>query len=148
MWTTRRSLKLSVCMLYAAAAVLLFAMFFAPSLLDWYVQAAGRTKMHFYVLCSIFYCCSPLFFGILFFLHRVLGNIRRERIFVQQNVNCLRYLSWMCFGVAFMVLAGGFFFPLLFLVSVIVAFIGLLVRVVKNVMAAACDLKDENDLTI
>ena len=148
MWTSKRSLKLSILMLYVAAAALLVAMFFVPSMLDWYVQAVGRTKTHFYVLCSIFYCCCPLFFGILILLHKVLQNIRGERVFVQRNVDYLRYLSWMCFGLVPLILVGSAFFPVLFLVSVIVAFIGLLVRVVKNVMAAASDLKDENDLTI
>ena len=34
------------------------------------------------------------------------------------------------------------------LMAIVVAFMGLIVRVVNNVMAAACELKSENDLTI
>lgn len=148
MWTSKRSLKLSIFMLYAAALALIFMIIAAPSLLSWYVHAAGRTKIHFYILCSVFYCCCPLFFGILFFLNKLLRNIRAEKVFINQNTDYLRYLSWLCFGLVPLTLVGGVFFPVLFLISIIVAFIGLLVRVVKNIMAAACELKDENDLTI
>lgn len=148
MWTSKRSLRLSILMLYAAAFALIVAMFIVPSLLDWYIHAAGRTKIHYYVLCTVFYFCCPLFFGILYFLHKILQNIRVERVFIQQNIDYLRYLSWLCFGLVPLILVGGVFFPVLLLITLIVAFIGLLVRVVKNIMAAACDLKNENDLTI
>ena len=148
MWTSKRSLHLSIYMLYAAGIAVAVLIIGAPALFDWYVQAAGRTKMHFYVLCSVFYCCCPLFFGILIFLHKLLLNIRADKIFIKRNVDYLRYLSWLCFGLVPLMLVGSVFFPVLLLISVIVGFIGLLVRVVKNIMAAACDLKDENDLTI
>ena len=148
MWTSKRSIKLSIFMLYAAGLAVAAIMILAPTLFEWYVQAAGRTKTHFYVLCGVFYCCCPLFFGILIFLHKLLLNIRSDKVFVKRNVDYLRYLSWLCFGLVPLILTGSIFFPALFLISVIIAFIGLLVRVVKNIMAAACDLKDENDLTI
>ncbi|MDR3070818.1 MAG: DUF2975 domain-containing protein [Propionibacteriaceae bacterium] len=111
-------------------------------------------------------------------LHRVLLNLAKGRVFTPDNVNALRLLSWMCFLLAGILAAGtagntlspmpvsgcleipggysehcliragnaGLFgFALL---TLFMAFVGLIVRVVKNVLDAGVVLKDENDYTI
>ena len=103
-------------------------------------------------LCTLFsacfYPCAPLAYLTLYSLLRLLFNIRNENTFTTQNIKYLRRISWSCFGVALITLVGGIYYlPFLF-VAVAAAFVGLLLRVVKNVMQSAAELKNENELTI
>jgi len=89
----------------------------------------------------------------LYGLIRLLLNIRKDKVFVRENVTYLRRISWDCFGVAAVAIVGGFLYhdlPITFfwLMAFIAAAIGLVLRVVKNVMEAAVELKAENDLTV
>ena len=43
---------------------------------------------------------------------------------------------------------AAFFYPPLVFMTVIMAFLALAVSVVKNVMAAAVEIREENDLTV
>ena len=85
----------------------------------------------------------------LFSLDMLLRNIRKELIFVRVNVKCLRVISWCCFAIAIIMLCcwPPISFVLIF-VSAATAFFGLLMRVVKNVIDAACEIKDEIDFTV
>jgi hypothetical protein len=44
--------------------------------------------------------------------------------------------------------AAGFYFFSLYFISVAAAFVALILRVLKNIMAAATQIKQENELTI
>ena len=73
-------------------------------------------------------------------------------MFVEENVKLLRAISWCCFGAAAATLVGGaaavkLFLPLLVLAAA-AAFMGLIVRIVKNVFQQAITMKSELDLTI
>ncbi len=81
-------------------------------------------------------------------LHRLLRNLRRERVFEQENVTLLRAISWLCIAVGVVTLVSGFYYTSFFLVAAAAAFCGLIVRVVKNVFEQAIEIKTENDYTI
>lgn len=81
-------------------------------------------------------------------LYRLLNNISRGEVFVQVNVRCLRIISWCCFGAAAVFLASSLYSTSWVVLTVAALFGGLVLRVVKNVFAAAVALKDEHDLTI
>ena len=90
-------------------------------------------------------------------IDKLLINIRNEKIFDNKNVKLLRIISWSCFyaalvGVISYTVIAVIDNPRLFVSFIILAageaFMGLIVRVVKNVFEAAIKLKDENDLTI
>jgi hypothetical protein len=115
--------------------------------------ALGRVKTHDGVVENLtlgmyYVCCIPAL-AALFLLDRLLTNIRQERVFTEENVKALRAISWCCFAEAFILAAAALYFaPILLAVSAAVAFFGLILRVVKNVIAAAVALKAENDFTI
>ena len=79
---------------------------------------------------------------------RLLRRIRGGEVFTDKSVAHLRGVSWCC------VLAGGLFvllglyFPLSFAVAFVAVFVGLCLRVVKNVLEEAVVIKSENDLTV
>ena len=85
----------------------------------------------------------------LFALDLLLRNIRKDLVFIRVNIKCLRIISWCCFAIAVVMLCGWpFVHYVLIFVAAAAAFFGLLMRVVKNVIDAACEIKDENDFTI
>ena len=82
-------------------------------------------------------------------LDMVLRNIRKDLVFLRVNVKCLRIISWCCFTIAIIMFCGWPFISyVLIFVAAAAAFFGMLMRVVKNVIDAACEIKDENDYTI
>jgi hypothetical protein len=81
-------------------------------------------------------------------LHILLSNIKKEKVFIAGNVKLLRTISWCCFAAAFVMVFAAKYYLLLGLTAVAIAFIGLILRVVKNVIEEAVRIKTENDLTI
>ncbi len=78
-----------------------------------------------------------------FLLTKYLGQV-----FIMKNVVSLRHISWCCFlGAAICLVSALYYFPWA-LVGVAAAFMGLIVRVVKNVFARAVSLQDDADFTI
>lgn len=92
--------------------------------------------------------CLPAY-GALWSLDRLLTAVRHEQVFTASNVRYLRIISWCCFGAGLILFAGCFCVSLnLIILAVLAAFFGIVIRVVKNLFAAAQALKDENDFTI
>ena len=81
-------------------------------------------------------------------LHRLLRNISEEEVFIQENVRSLRIMSWCLIAAALVYLVGSLFDWYLVVFAAAAAFVGLILRVVKNVFAQAVELKNENDFTI
>ena len=84
----------------------------------------------------------------LYSLLKLLFNIKKDRIFISQNVTYLRIISWCCFAVAVVTLVGGIHYIPYLVIAVAAAFVGLMLRVVKNVMQNAVEINQENELTI
>lgn len=129
----------------AAVAVLVFAL---PRLLDWYqtmrpLHPAGRSA----ILIG-FYCCVPLVLYALWCIDRLLGNILRGEVFIFANVSFIRRVRWLCAAVGLICLVSGMYYPPLLFLSVIMGFLALVVSVLKNVLAAAVEIREENDLTV
>ncbi|MDR1464220.1 MAG: DUF2975 domain-containing protein [Oscillospiraceae bacterium] len=147
-WTPRRSVRLSLVATYLCTALLLVLIFTLPALLRWYFQYYRGAEPLTHLLLTVFYVCCPAGAGALAALARLLHNIEAGRIFVHQNVAMLRALSWACLYVTLAALIAGFFYLPLWMFAGAAGFFALILRVVKNVMAQATILREENDLTI
>lgn len=100
------------------------------------------------IVVTAFYVCSPFAALALGMLIKLLVNILNEKVFVLQNVRLVRYVSWCCYVVAAITAAFGTrYFPL-FTIAFAMAVTGTLLRVMKNLMQSASELREENDLTI
>ncbi|QIB68660.1 DUF2975 domain-containing protein [Aminipila butyrica] len=150
MWNSNKSLKLS-CICTRLVMVLVVACGAAlPYLMELY-QSRGPyylTQMELKPLAILLYACCVPGLAALFRLDRLLYNIKREQVFIEKNVAHLRAISWCCFLVALLLLLAGYYYPLFYFVTLVAAFIGLILRVVKNVIEQAVLLKAENDFTI
>jgi hypothetical protein len=155
MWNSIRSVKLSiVCtriVMASIAGAALFASlpFGRQSLLSVYGDPAAMSAAEAVFILALHYACCVPAFAALLKLDRLLANIRRSQVFVPQNVKALRAISWHCFAEALILaVAGASLATIFFAPMLAAAFFGLILRVVKNVIDAAVELKTENDFTI
>ena len=79
-----------------------------------------------------------------FLLFRVLRGL----VFTKTSVSLIRGVSWLAIvcGILFALLGRVFFIA--YVVAVAILFLGLCIRVVKNVVEEATEIKNENDLTV
>lgn len=155
MWNRKSSVTLSVIICFAFVAILTLGLFFGPWVMKmWLCLYRGFDEngvaLHNLLMLfqACFYPCALFAYVTLYSLIRLLFNIKHDEIFIKENVQYLRRISWCCFAVAFITGFGGLQYIPFFFVTVAAAFIGLMLRVVKNVMESAIMIKAENELTI
>ena len=132
-------------LLAAAVAVLAFCM---PGLMRWYATIRPLSHQVTTAIMAAYYICCPVVLYALWTIEKLMGNILADRVFVEDNVRFIRRLRWCCLGVSAICLPAACIYPPLVFLGVIMAFLSLIVSVVKSVIAAAVELREENDLTI
>ena len=159
MWTKSKSASLSLICTRTLIGVFIVAAVCLPIILtgsSFYGIRSGAGILYIGMsqetILAIYLCAYVSFVPAiiaLFSLDLLLRNILKDLVFNRANIKCLRIISWCCFIIAIAMLCTWPFtsFVLLF-VSAAAAFFGILMRVVKNVIDAACQIKDENDFTI
>ena len=128
-----------LCILAAVGAAIAM-----PWLVKWYISwPTGRTA-----ILIAYYACLPVALTALVCLWKLLRNISAERVFLEANSRLMAVVSWCCVGVALVTLAAFRWYPPLIFITLSMAFLFLIVRVVRNCFIAAIALKEENDLTV
>ncbi|NLI93445.1 MAG: DUF2975 domain-containing protein [Peptococcaceae bacterium] len=148
MWNPNRSVILSSICTKAAIALVIISAFAMPYLIPTYVNYTGKTPEIIPSLLITVYACALPGLVSLICLDRLLANIRREEVFAEKNVKLLRALSWCSFVVSAILFISGFYYILFVIIAVCAAFLGLILRVIKNVFERAILIKQENDFTI
>lgn len=155
MSNSKKSVVISICVCFIVSAVLLILVVAGPMLFEIYLTTyrgflpdgeALATLKTVFGFC--FYPSSVFAAIILYSLLKLLYNIKDEKIFITKNVRYLKTVSWSCFAIAVITLAGGFFYMPMLMVAAAGGFTGVLLRALKNVMQSAVELREENDLTI
>ncbi len=155
MWSRKRSVTLSIVVCFILAAVLVFFAIFGPMIFKAYMtgyrgfspdgEAMTRLSRTF-AFC--FYPCAAFSGVIIYSLLKLLFNIKADKIFISTNVTCLRVVSWCCIVIAVITLIGAFSYMPFGFVALAGGFVSMMLRVLKNVMQSAVELREENDLTI
>ena len=114
---------------------------------DSLVVASGQESVYLPLLVTL-YCAVPFGVVALVCLDKLLCNIRKEQSFIMQNVTLLRIISYCCFGEVFVFVYITILKPFAAVVMIACAFMGLILRVVKNVFEQAVRIREENDFTI
>jgi len=83
--------------------------------------------------------------GMLFAL---LIRVKGGKVFTDKSVALIRGVSWACYLLALSFIGIGFTYNISFAAAFLAVFLGLCLRVVKNVLEEACRIKNENDLTV
>ena len=149
MWNDSRSLMLSKICTILFMVFLVGCLFAAPLLVSLFLMtsytAQGTGSMLF--LITIYVGSIPAA-TLLVLLYRLLQRIGNGQVFVRENAACLRYISWCCFIGAAMSLISTLYYVPWIAFGIAAAFMGLVIRVIKNVFAEAIALQEDTDLTI
>lgn len=148
-WNNEKSITLTkVCIgIFVMGYISVLA--FCPWLMKQFVtySFSARGKDVFLFMATVYACAVPL--GVILWnVYRLVAEIGRELIFTKENIRRLRLMSWMCFLVAVICLISMGYYVFYFVIAGCAAFIGLLLRVIKNVFVRAAQIKEENDFTI
>ena len=81
-------------------------------------------------------------------LLNLLYRVRAGLVFTAKSIGLIRGVSWcaILLGITFLIL--GIYFQLAFFAAFACIFLGICIRVVKNVIEQATEIKAENDFTI
>lgn len=151
MWNNDRSALLSLIIVRICYVLLGVCCIAAPWIVRYYdeiVNEANGLPSVFVPLLVTLYCAVPAAVVALVCLDKLLGNVRRGEPFTESSVKYLRVISWCCFAEALVFVYFSFLKQFAFLVVIGFAFIGLILRVVKNVFKQAVIIREENDYTI
>lgn len=148
MWTKDTSIRLSVLFTRLFMVLLFLGLFFVPRLVAWFIETAGGRPVFVGRISAAFYCCAGPAAALLWSLDRLLAALSRGEVFTAGNIALLRRCSWCCMAVAAVCLAFTLTLFYFILVAAAAAFMGLILRVIKNVFQQAMALKEENDYTI
>lgn len=119
-----------------------------PFLLNWYGTVRQLSSLEYWAIMIAFYICAVITAVALWKLEQLLRNILAGQVFIRKNVRHIRTVQWCCGLVSLVCLpAACCYLPLVFMV-IIMAFLCLVVSVVAQIMAAAVEIREENDLTI
>lgn len=129
-------------------AILIGLLFPAPDLVRQYGPSLGWNERIGETVLFVFYCSALPAAAALGCLLMLLYNIRSDRPFSKRTAILIGIISWCCAAVAVIAAIGAIrYFPLFFL-AVIMAFMFLIVRVVRMCFLKAAELNEENHLTI
>ena len=149
MWDHQKSIKLSKFGVVLFVALIFAGAVSAPWVVKYVVSISSANlagkELFFYL--TLYGGCIPALV-MLYDLYKLLQRIDQGDIFIPENVTRLRRISWCCLlGGALCLISMAYYLPF-GVVAFAAAFVGMIVRVVKNVMAEAVVLKEEADFTI
>lgn len=130
------------------AAVLIALLFAAPRLVANYAAWRALPADESAALLTGFYLCAPPAGISLVCLYLLLQGIRKDRIFTDSSSRLMGIVSWCCVAVTVITGIAGFWYMPLFFVTIAMAFLFLIVRVIRGCFIAATALQEENSLTI
>lgn len=82
------------------------------------------------------------------FMIMLLLRVKKSLVFTNKSIALIRGISWCCFAICVVFALLGIYFQLSFILAFFAVFLGISLRVVKNVIEEAADIKSENDLTV
>jgi len=107
------------------------------------ISSFGRVVV--YVMA---YLVMAAIFSIDIMLFKLLKRVNDGLVFTEISVALIRYISWFCFVICAAFCVLGIYFGLAFIVAFVALVLGTCLRVVKNVIEEATEIKSENDLTV
>ena len=145
------TLIVSRVLVWLVIAAIVALAFTTPCITDFYIDHISRidaaAALRTPTIVFVYIALVPAFIAAVA-LARLLGNISKDKVFIKQNVTLLRVIYLSCFADAAVFFGFGFFYILSFCLAFVALFIGVMLRVVMNLIAQAVDIKAENDYTI
>ena len=107
------------------------------------ITAEGRAFVLFlaYMILAVVTAADVMLFVLLL-------RVRKGMVFTLASTELVRGISWCCFLLGAVFAALGVYFQLAIILAFAAVFLGICLRVVKNVLEEATEIKEENDLTV
>ncbi len=142
-----------LCYILLAVSVIAFPVLMKAQEGDWYYFV--MLAVHGKYLIYPFYAVVPAGYIALICLDKILGNIKKDIVFDNNNVKLLNLITVCCLYaaavgiVSFVIIALNYkSIETLILLAFGEAFMALVVRTVRNVFKKAIEIKEENDLVV
>ncbi len=137
----------TVAVLLCLIGVAVLAVFAKP-LAEWYMAFRGLPASLATAIAAAYYGCTLPAGAALVCLLILLMNIRRHDMFSAGNSRLMAIVSWCCIVIAVICAVATYWYIPMILVSAIMLFLFLIVRVVRSCFVAATELREDQDLTI
>ncbi len=149
-WNQNQSIRLSQAFILLFSGILLIVDLCAFWLVNWFIQfsMALSGSLHYRLLLGTLYGGSIFAWFLLYSLWKLLQNMKQSIVFDVANIQLLRWTGWACFGGALLCLFSSFYYFPFIIITIAAAFVGLIVRIVKNVFVVAESMKNELDYTV
>ncbi len=148
------SIMLSITIAVVLFAACIVSVFFLPTVTDMLIEARNSmgyeiiTEQGRGVVIGLAYVTFSFVILADVLLFCLLVRVNRGKVFTVRSVDYIRGVSWCCFALSVTLCGVGIYFKLAFVVALAGVFLGLCLRVVKNVIEEATTIKSENDLTV
>lgn len=147
MKSQNKSVYISIAFITLFALAMLFLTVTIPWLVPFLCRIMERETLVSF-MTVVAYMSLPAGWGAVWLLYELLFNVKKKHIFIDENVKFLRILSKLCFYVGCVSAVAMFQYLGFLFVSIAAFFIGLMVRVVRNIIQEAIEIKEENDMTV
>ena len=147
MWSKNNSLTLSRLMTATFLLCLTVGMIFLKPILSWYLELTSQLSLPASLIRLFCLAAAPAYLALIC-LWQLLSQVSAGAVFSSGSIARIRWLSWCCFAEALVFLLFGAGYLITILICILAAFMGLILRVVKNVIQWASEIKAENDLTV
>ncbi len=147
--------RLSLSLAVVFMLVLLAASVFLPQLVDFLLSWPAATGPRDVISAAEYTFILIDSYSLVVFcavadvlLFALLCRVRRGLVFTFRSVGLVRGVSWCAIGLGVFFLPLGYYFQVSWVMAFLCFFLGLCLRVVKNVLEEATVIKEENDLTV
>ena len=144
----KASTILSLIFTGAALALLVVLTCTLPSIVGWYLAMTERPELDRTAITVLLYIALVPAYAAALALLALLRKVQRDEIFTQKAVGNLRLVSYCCLAGSAVFAALTVYFRFAAFIAFAALFMGVILRVVKNVIARAAEVKAENDFTI
>ena len=149
------SLTLSMAIAAVFFAVCIYGLIIMPKLVTMLIDLpdnignrAAITDQGRLIVLILAYVILLVVMTAVIMMFILLRRVYCGKVFTAQSVALIRGVSWCCFLLCLVFAVLGKYFQLSFVVALAAVFLGLSLRVVKNVIEEATEIKMENDLTV
>jgi len=152
---TKASVTLSLVISGAFFAVLAAVAVFLPGIVNSMLRFPGEITSRVEITSTDTLLATIAAYVILvvallanIMLFSLLLEVKKDNVFSKKCIGLIRGISWCSVAVGVIFALLTYYFTLSSVVAFAALFLGLCVRVVKNVIEKATEIKSENDLTV
>ncbi len=145
MWTKRKSLILTIVFILISLALLTALAGGLPFILQFLIDKGFKTPVSNTTLFAFFYSCVPFLYIVLIALLKMAFSTLRNKAFSASNIYALKIISWCSFTLGVISFIASIFVTMFSMLGIAMFFIGLIVRVFKNIMESALSDPEEKE---